>query len=228
MATKTYYVSDLSMPGLRYRSLSGTEIFAIRVYKGVCLFNINLDKVPKPIFNRHIKLNEVWEVAEFMSRLVKMEPKSDITLVHNAYDRVQKQKALDYVLILRKDEKKIFHIIVKTNGQMYDFPIKGASDFSYGTGEIPEEERSYMEWTYIINYLKVVARHQVDMSSFPPELPAGGQPGAQGGQGGAPAGGYQRQAGQGNYNRGNYPPRPNSNGEFQSTRGLPSDDDMFE
>ena len=46
-------------------------------------------------------------------------------------------------------------------------------------------------------------------------------------------GGYNR-GGQGNYNRGgqggggNYTPRPNSNGEFQSSRGLPTDDDMFE
>ena len=207
MATKDYNISDLRMLSPTYRSTSGSERLSIRVFRGICLININVEKSPRPIFNKHLSFTETYQIAKYMTDMLKSEPNSDKTLVYNAYDKNQKKRVLDYVLIFRKDERKIFHIVIKTNGQTFDFPIKSVSSFAFGTGEIPEDERSNVEWGFLINFIKNLIPIQMQLSNFPLENNnSGGQ-------------GYQRQGG--------YTPRPNSNGEFASSRGLPGDEDMF-
>jgi len=225
MATKSYSLSDLRMIAPRYRSAAGTELMSIRVWNGGCLFGINLDKTPKPIFNKHWKINELFVIAKYMSDFAKAEPNTDKTLVINTYNRIEKKRVMDYVLIFRKDERKVFHIIVKSNGQTYDFPIRGVSDISFGTGDIAEEERSLNEWMYLVNFLRTLVPIQMQLTSFPIEMPNGQN---QNGQGGGQGGGYNRG---GNYNRGNYN-RGNggggdNGGNYPSNDRLPPDDDIF-
>jgi len=229
MATRAYNLSDLRMIAPRYRSAAGTELMTIRVWNGGCLFAINLDKTPKPIFNKHWRMNELFIFARYMSDFIKAEPNTDKTLVVNTYNRIEKKKVMDYVLIFRKDERKVFHIIVKTNGQTYDFPIRGVPDICFGTGDIGEEERSLNEWMYLINFMKNLVPIQMQLSSFPMENQNGPN---QNGQGGGQGGGYNRG---GNYNRGNYNRGGGGNGGDQGGNNgggynndrLPPDDDIF-
>lgn len=228
MATRAYNLSDLRMIAPRYRSAAGTELLSIRVWNGGCLLGINLDKTPKPIFNKHWRINEVFLFAKYMSDFIKAEPNTDKTLVVNAYNRIEKKNAMDYVVIFRKDERKVFHIIIKSNGQTYDFPIRGINSISFGTGDIGEEERSTNEWMYLINFLKTMVPLQMQLSSFPMENQPGQNPN---GQGGGQGGGYNR----GGYNRGNY--GNNGGGYNRGGQGgggegprpdrLPPDDDIF-
>lgn len=229
MATKPYTLSDLRMIAPRYRSAAGTEMLSIRVWNGSCLLGINLDKTPKPIFNKHWKINELFVIVRYMSDFAKAEPNTDKTLVINTYNRIEKKKVMDYVLIFRKDERKIFHIIIKSNGQTYDFPIRGVADICFGTGDIAEEERSLNEWMYLINFLRNMVPLQMQLTAFPIENPNGQNPN---GQGGGPGGGYNR----GGYNRGNYNrggqggPQQGGNGQgggYPSNDRLPPDDDIF-
>lgn len=217
MATKPYNISDLRMLAPRFRSTSKTEILSVRVFASICLVNINLDKTPKPIFNKHWSMDDLAFIISEMTAFSKAEPNTEVTFVKNVYNNVERKKVMDYVLIFKRDERKIFHIIIKTNGQVYDFPIMNNTMFSTGTGDIPEDVKSQIGWNAFTDFIKNKVWLQMQLSAFPNENQQNGQ------QGG---GGYNRQGGGYNNNR-NYAPRPN-NGEFQSSRGLPGDEDIFE
>ena len=197
-----YSIDDLKLKGPTYRSQNG-ETLSFRVWMGHCMLAINgANRGAKAIFSKVLREDEVFMIGKYMQDLIKDEPGKEISLVYNSYNRQEKKRVLDYILILKKDEKKVYHVIIKSNGQTFDFPILGSTSFSFGTGAIPNDERSYTAQCYLIQYLKTTLPVQVSLSSFPSEN--------QGGYGGGQHSGYSGQS------------------DFQSSkRNLPSDDDIF-
>ncbi len=198
-----FTIDDLKFTGPKYRSSDKTTTLSFRVWMGHCMITINpMDRNQKPMFNKTLKDEEIFLVTKYMSDLLKAEPGQEKTLVYNTYNFKEKQRKLEYVLLMKKDEKKIYHLIIKFGGNTYDFPIINIAAFDLGTGAIPDDERSYVTFCHLIHHLKNVVPIQTTVSSFPIETNNG----------------YRRGGGSGY----------SGQGDFQSSsKNLPSDDDIF-
>lgn len=204
-----FTIDDLKLKGPTYRSQNG-DTLSFRVWMGHCMMTVyGPVKGQKPVLNKALKDDELYLVSKYMKDLMKAEPGKEISLVYNTYNFKEKKRNLDYILILKKDEKRIYHFIVKANGQNYDFPIRNINAFTYGTGDIPDDEKSTNTFMHLIHHLQQVIPIQIQLSSFPVENQR-------------PSGGYQN-------NGGSSSPSSNYNGqeEFQSRKNLPPDDDIF-
>ena len=205
-----FSIDDLKFKGPSYRSQNG-ETLSFRVWMGHCMMTIyGPGRNQKPLLNKALKEDEIFLISKYMTVMVKAEPGKEYSLVYNTYDFKEKKRNLDYILILKKDEKRVYHIVIKANGQTYDFPIRNINAFSYGTGEIPDDEKSANTFLHLIHHLKNVIPLQTQLSSFPIEN-----------QGQGNSGGYR----QGNRGGGN---SYGGQGDFQSSnKNLPPDDDIF-
>lgn len=203
-----YNIDDLRLKGPSYRSKDGTLQF--RVWMGHLMMSVyGPDRNQKPLFNKSLKEDETFLVSRYMTNLLKADPGKEYSLVYNTYDYKEKQRKLDYILVLKKDEKKVYHIILKANGQNYDFPIVNINAIAFGTGEIPPDEKSETTFSHLIHHLRNVVPMQVQLSSFPMENQGGGYNGGNRGGGSS----YNSQSDFGNKSGG----RSN----------LPPDDDIF-
>lgn len=222
MAIAPKAISDLKMIDLRYRTTTGHEYLNFHVFGGLLYIRIMPEKEMKPIFSRKLRFEDFTTFTSVMTSLLKAEPNTEKTLVVNDYNRQEKKIVLDYVIIFKKDERKVLHICIKQNGNTWDAAIRTSPTICYGTGEIPEDERSIYAWMNLISAFNNLFPVELQLSSFAFD----GQNG--GGNGG---GNYNR----GNYNRGggNYggqaQPQPQpEGGEFKSVSDLPTDDDIFQ
>lgn len=198
-----YSIDDLRMNATRYRSVSGLEMLTFNVWRGTCWLSISGAKDNKRIFSKGLKLDEVGLIGQYMQELTKMDPGKEISLVYNGYNRQERKRYMEFVLVMKKDEQRVYHILIKNNGTTFDFPITFGNTITFGTGEIPENERSHRAFLQLINHLKNIVPFQTIITSFPAEQRGG----SNGGSGG---GGYSGQ------------------GDFKSSsRNLPSDDDIF-
>ena len=200
-----FTIDDLKFKGPSYRSQNG-ETLSFRVWMGHCMLTVyGPGKGQKPLLNKSLKDDEVYLVSKYMTDIMKVEPGKEVSLVYNTYDFKAKQRNLDYILVIKKDEKRVYHLILKANGQTYDFPIRNINAFSYGTGEIPDDEKSTNTFMHLIQHLKTVVPMQIQLSSLPMEN-----------QGQGNNGGYRR--GGSSYG---------GQGDFQGHKNLPPDDDIF-
>jgi hypothetical protein len=197
--------SSLKMIPSTARRTSNGESLTFRVWNGIAFLTINgAGRDTRPIVNKALKSEDVFLISTYLTDLSKMEPGKDVTLVHNAYNRQDKKWSLDFILVFKKDEHKINHLIVKTAGQTYDFVItSGGNTWQLGTGEIPPEKKSSIGLNELIHHLRSLVPIQSQLTNFPRE------------NNGAPGGGYK--------NSRSY----NGQNDFQSSRRLPSDDDVF-
>lgn len=224
MATFTEATLDsLRHPYPTYRSTTGQEVGSFNVFAGTVYFTVQPASGGASIYKTKLRLDDVYVVSLFMEDMLSAEPNTSKTLVFNDPEPSPEGKPtlkLRCILMLKKDERKVFHVILKADGQTWDFPIRYSKYVAMGTGEIPEDTRSIFGWRYLINYLRTLVPHQVDLTA----VKVSRDPNGQGGQGGG------NRYGGGGWNRGNrggYQSRPNPNGEFSRNADIPSDVDMF-
>lgn len=199
-----------------YRSATGTENFTFRVWGGGCWLSItNAQNATQKVYSKMLKPNELALIAQYMQDLSKSQEAKEISLVYNGWNRQDRKRIMEFIIVLKKDEQKVFHIIVKVGNASYDFPILYNNTIAYGTGEIPEAERSVRAWNQLIYDLKTLYPIEMFITNnrdMPPN-----------GQGGQRSGGYNRQSG------GNSGGSYSGQGDFKpSGRNLPSDDDIFQ
>lgn len=198
-----FTIDDLKFKGPSYRSQDG-QTLQFRSWMGHCMVSIfGPDRNQRALFNKALKDDEVFLVSKYMGDLIKADPGKEVSLVYNSYNFKEKKRQLEFILVLKKDEHKVYHVIIKYQGQIYDFPIKNINAFELGTGAIPDDEKSLITFGHLIHHLKNVLPTQESLSSLPQE-----NSGQRGGysKGGS---GYSGQS------------------DFQSNRRLPSDDDIF-
>lgn len=207
-----YSVDDLRMVNPRYRSIDNASFLTFRVWGGMPWISINGSKDNAKIFSKNIKYEDIGLIAQYAQEFLKSEPGKELSLVYNSYNFKEKKRYMDFILVFKKDEKSIFHIIIKANNNSFDYPIIFGNTITYGTGEIPEAERSYRAMKFLAQHLTNIIPDELQMTSIPLERQNGGN----GNYGNRP-GGYQKQGG-GNYS---------GQGDFQGSKNLPSDDDIF-
>jgi hypothetical protein len=200
--------SDLKMiPSTAMRTQNG-ESLTFRVWNGTPFLTINgSGRDARPIVNKALKIGDVFLISSYLSDLLKSEPGKENTLVHNAYNRQDKKWFLDYLLVLKKDEHKVNHIVVKSDGQTYDFVLTySGNTWQLGTGEISPDKKSSLCLSELIYHLRNLIPVQATLTNFPREM------------NGAPGGNRY------NNNKNSY---SGQNDFQQSNRRLPSDDDIF-
>lgn len=198
-----FTIDDLRMKETSYRSVTGNETLSFHVWNGTCWLTIAGAKDRKRIFSKALRYDEFGLIGQYMQELNKMDPGSEKSLVYNGYNRQERKRIVEFILVLKKDEQKIRHVIIKANGSTFDFPIMFNSTWTSGTGDIPEAERSEKAFKQLITHLINVVPFQIAMSSVPNDQQRSG--------GGSSGGGYSGQ------------------GDFKSSnRNLPSDDDIFQ
>ena len=206
-----YSIDDLNMVNTRYRSIDGTVLLSLRVWRGTTWLSVNGAKDNAKIFSKGLKYEEIALLGQFMNEFLKSEPGKEFSAVYNSYNRQERKRVMEFIFVLKKDEKSIYHVIIKANNSTFDFPIIYSNTITYGTGEIPEAERSYRAFVQLINHIKNVIPFQLNLTNVPSD-----RPGFNNNSGGGKSGGYQK--GGGNYG---------GQGDFQSPKNLPSDDDIF-
>ena len=202
-----FTIDDLKPKGPSYRSQNG-DTLSFRVWMGHCMITVyGPGRGQKPVLNKALKDDEVFLISKYMKDIVKAEPGKEISLVYNTYNFKEKKRNLDYILILKKDEKRIYHLIIKANGNTYDFPIRNINAITFGTGEIPDDEKSANTFMHLIQHLQNVVPMQIQLTSFPLENQGQGN-------------NYQshNSGGSSSYNGQN---------DFQNRKNLPPDDDIF-
>lgn len=206
-----YSIDDLRMANPRFRSADGSCALTFRAWGGVPWISINGTKDGSRIFSKNLKYEDYALLSQFITEFMKAEPGKESSFVYNSYNFKEKKRIMDFILVLKKDEKSVFHITIKANNNMYDFPIIFGNNIAYGTGEIPEGERSYRAMKFLSQHLTNVIPIELQLTSTPMERQNGGNnySGRSGGYNKPSGGGYSGQ------------------GDFQSQKNLPSDDDIF-
>lgn len=207
-----FTTDDLRMISTRYRSVDGNVGLTFNVWHGTVWLSISGLRDNAKVFSKGLRYEEISLITQYMSEFLKAEPGKEQSLVYNSYNRQEKKRVMEFILVLKKDEKQVFHVIIKANNSVFDFPIIYSNTITFGTGEIPESERSYRAMYQLVTHLKNLTPMQIQLSSFPIER--------QGGSGGGygKSGGYQGRSGGGSYS---------GQGDFQSSKKLPADDDIF-
>lgn len=208
-----YTIDDLRMANMRYRSIDNATMLTFRVWGGMPWISINGSKDNAKVFSKNVKYEDIGMIAQFVQEFLKAEPGKEASLVYNSYNFKEKKRVMDFIFVLKKDEKQIFHIIIKANNNAFDYPIIASNTITFGTGEIPEAERSYRAMKFLAHHLTNIIPIECQLTSIPLER--------QGGNGGGNSygnrsGGYQKPSG--GYG---------GQGDFQSQKNLPSDDDIF-
>lgn len=206
-----YTIDDIRMVSTRYNSIDRNTYLTFNVWHGSVWISIAGSKDNQRIFSKGIRYEEISLITQYMSEFLKAEPGKEQSLVYNSYNRQEKKRVMEFIFVLKKDEKQVFHVIIKANNNVFDFPIIYSNTITFGTGEIPESERSYRAMLQLVTHLKNLTPMQIQMSNVPQEQKQGGS----GGYGGKSGGYQQRQGGYG------------GQGDFQSSKRLPSDDDIF-
>lgn len=201
-----YTCDDRRMVNPRFSSIDRNSQLTFRVWGGMPWISINGSKDNAKIYSKNIKYEEMIMIAQYMQEFLKAEPGKESSLVYNAYNFKEKKRIMEFIFVLKKDEKQIFHVIIKVNNNVFDFPILYANNLAYGTGEMPEAERSYRAMKALIHHLTYIVPMECQMTSFPMEQRQGG------------GNTYGNRSSGGNYG---------GQGDFKSPKNLPADDDIF-
>lgn len=215
-----YSIDDVRMIVNPYRSATGAEQLSFRPFGGTIWLSIyGTGPTASKVYSKGLKLNEIGLLSQYMGELLKSQEPKEISLVYNGWNRQDRKRVMEFILVLKKDDQKVFHVIIKVNNQSYDFPIMYNQTFAFGTGEIPEAERSYRAFYQLIQDFKTLLPLQAQLTNY------GTFERGQGGGGNRRGGNYQpRQGGNSGGDGGSY----SGQGDFKSSRNLPSDDDIFQ
>jgi len=203
-----YTCDDRRMVNPRFNSIDRSTSLTFRVWGGMPWISVNGAKDGNKIYSKNIKYEEMIMIGQIMQEFLKAEPGKEQSFVYNAYNFKEKKRVMEFIFVLKKDEKSVYHIIIKANNQVFDFPVFFTSNsIAYGTGDMPEADRSRYAMKTLIHHILNVIPVECQMTSFPMEQRSGG--------------GNNTYANRGGSNYG-------SQGDFKSSnRNLPSDDDIF-
>ena len=208
-----FTIDDLRTVSTRYSSIDRNTYLTFSAWRGSVWLSVVGSKDNQRVYSKGIRYEEISLITQYLNEFLKAEPGKEQSLVYNSYNRQEKKRVMEFIFVMKKDEKQVFHIIIKANNSVFDFPIIYSNTITFGTGEIPEAERSYRAMAQLVTFLKTLVPMQIQMTNVPQEQ----KPGSGGGNYGNRSGGYQRQGG-GSYG---------GQGDFQSSKRLPADDDIF-
>lgn len=202
-----YSGDDRRMVNPRFRSIDGNTQLTFRVWGGMPWISINGSKDNAKVYSKNLKYEEMIMLGQIMQEFLKAEPGKENSFVYNTYNFKEKKRVMEFIFVLKKDEKSVYHIIVKANNNVYDFPIfLAGNNLAYGTGEMPEADRSRYAMRVLVHHIVNVIPVECQMTSYPMEQRQGG------------GNSYGNRSGGGGYG---------GQGDFKSQKSLPSDDDIF-
>lgn len=170
---KSFDLGDLTFKVHQYKSATGTEQLKFRVWGGEVRLGVYKDGEFKPIFERPLNDEKLFILVSRIEELIKASPDFKDPIVFSSMDRETKKIAPEWVLVLVKDAKMVYHIEVQIKGGKYDFPLKGPFGISYGSNPLQEAEKSAISLKALVNWFKtraplecVVSNKKKDPSSF--------------------------------------------------------------